>query len=466
MPEDSSQNPPRLRKTLWLCASAWLLFLATLFGGNFFIEKQKAITRSGIGHDFLAFYTAGHFLRTGQLDHIYDLDATRAFQESTARAAGLDWDDSPGMLAPFWNPPYYALPFVPLSALPFHWALLTWWIINIACLVASLFILAALLPPTTRTSDKILLALVLLASMPAIQAFTHAQNTYTSLLLVTSTVYLWRKAALTRNPSTAFLAGLVCGLLAYKPQLGAVLGGIMALTLGWRALLGGAITVTLCLLATLLVTPGLLSQYLHNVGPNLHWMQAEQSYLWERHATLKAFWRLLIQHHAIGETSPTVVALWSISALGLAAALVSLVYRYQRRIPAIGIPSEAAEDAARQLDRLIAATILAMPLLMPFYFDYDLLLLAVPATLLAGDMSTDMLAGATQRRGDRWLIASWFILYAALVISPLASGALRVHIGVIALTSTALLHVGRACRRENVTLVRLDAPQQPMAAAA
>ena len=29
-------------------------------------------------------------------------------------------------------------------------------------------------------------------------------------------------------------------------------------------------------------------------------------------------------------------------------------------------------------DRLIAATIVATPLLMPFYFDYDLLLLSVP----------------------------------------------------------------------------------------
>ena len=50
--------------------------------------------------------------------------------------------------------------------------------------------------------------------------------------------------------------------------------------------------------------------------------------------------------------------------------------------------------------------IVAMPLLMPFYFDYDLLLLAVPAVLLAGEILA-MPPGATIDRIHRMLIGGW-----------------------------------------------------------
>ena len=52
------------------------------------------------------------------------------------------------------------------------------------------------------------------------------------------------------------------------------------------------------------------------------------------------------------------------------------------------------EDAAVRRDRLIAAAIAATPLLMPFYFDYDQLLLAIPAVLLAAEWLRGPAGGA------------------------------------------------------------------------
>src|SRR2546430_4183331 len=60
---------------------------------------------------------------------------------------------------------------------------------------------------------------------------------------------------------------------------------------------------------------------------------------------------------------------WIVTALAVAALLAAALWKSSRR--------------TASPDRAIAATIAAMPLLMPFYFDYDLLLLAVPATLYA-----------------------------------------------------------------------------------
>ncbi len=60
----------------------------------------------------------------------------------------------------------------------------------------------------------------------------HGQNTCTSLLLLTATVALWRAKA-------SVLAGLVGGLLFYKPQLAALLTTMVVLDLRGPAYAGG-----------------------------------------------------------------------------------------------------------------------------------------------------------------------------------------------------------------------------------
>jgi hypothetical protein len=51
-----------------------------------------------------------------------------------------------------------------------------------------------------------------------------------------------------------------------------------------------------------------------------------------------------------------------------------------------------------------------MPLLMPYYLNYDLLLLAVPATLFAGMLSADV-------KSSRWLPWTWIALSAWLYVA-------------------------------------------------
>ncbi|HEY8665783.1 MAG TPA: glycosyltransferase family 87 protein, partial [Tepidisphaeraceae bacterium] len=199
-----------LRKRLWQGGIALALFLGTLLVGNFFIRPERAVGAKMIGHDFLAFYSAGTFARRGEFEKLYDLDAVQRFEHQTAAGAGLEIGSSFG---PYWNPPFYAWVFAPISALPYQRAWILWELINFTALAGAIVLLARMLPKNDwRTWGLVPLAII--ASMPFIQAATHAQNTFTSLLILSAAVTFWRQRR-------AMLAGAVCGLLFYKPQLAA-----------------------------------------------------------------------------------------------------------------------------------------------------------------------------------------------------------------------------------------------------
>ena len=100
-----------------------------------------------------------------------------------------------------------------------------------------------------------------------------------------------------------------------------------------------------------------------------------------------------------------------------------------------------------QRDRLIAASIAATPLLLPYFMDYDLLLLAVPTVLFAKDLAQD--PGPT--RADRRTIKAWVALYAWAYLNPGLSGLLHVSPTVPLLTAVAWGLMGR-CGRDPAQL--------------
>ena len=484
------------RKRLWLVGWGLAVFLLTFVAGNGVVRRDRAVTRADLGHDFLAFYTAGTFVREGRARQLYDLEAVRQAEQATARAAGIDLGSA---LGPWWNPPFYALALEPLATLPYGTALDAWRWINLAALVGAAALLGKM--AVTREAPDVhpglwataALALLLLAtSMPFIQAIGHAQNTCTSLLLLSATVALWRA-------ERAVWAGVIGGLLFYKPQLAAVVAGVMAIDLGRAAVGGLAITGVALLAITTIALPGSLGDWLHRLPANVRFMQVEHAYLWDRHVTIKAFWRLLLQGTAAGEAKPVTTVLTEITWVAVAGPLAWVAVRGRGRGPGCApqdlstgersadrwsaklretspnrsgwsaplptsrtdvLPSfgsqgfarfrgqspdrrrqradvtERKPGAAGRRDRLIGATVCAMPLLMPFYFDYDLLLLAVPLTLYAAD-----------RQRQRSLTVAWAVLYGWMFVNaPIAS---RFHVGgaAVLLTCVTLLSMRRVGRR-------------------
>jgi hypothetical protein len=90
-----------------------------------------------------------------------------------------------------------------------------------------------------------------------------------------------------------------------------------------------------------------------------------------------------------------------------------------------------------------------MQLLMPYYLDYDLLLLAVPAVLVAGEFLHQN-ASDPYPPADRWLIRLWGLLFVWMIVNPGMAGLTHVNLGVVLGGGMAALLVGRTLRQEKV----------------
>src|SRR5688500_19841204 len=109
-------RPVSVRTRLWQAAGALVLIVSTFLVGNLVIDRSRAVTSDMLGHDFLAFSTAGTFARLGQYESIYDLGGVGDFQHQTAISNGLSV--ARGAVGPFWNPAFFAGAVGPLAALP------------------------------------------------------------------------------------------------------------------------------------------------------------------------------------------------------------------------------------------------------------------------------------------------------------------------------------------------------------
>jgi hypothetical protein len=208
-----------------------------------------------------------------------------------------------------------------------------------------------------------------------------------------------------------------------------------------------------------LVLPGSISGFLHQMPANLHFVQDQARYLWERHVTFRAFWRLLIQGSDAGDPALSVRLLSPACSAAVGGALLWAIRRFKRRAgfypprasgdglkPALHATqsSGASWDESKTRDRIIAATIAATPLLMPFYFDYDQLLLAVPAVLLASEIISR--GHLHLQPAERWLLRIWPIHYVWLMLNPDVALLTRVNLTVPLLAGVVGLLISRAAQ--------------------
>jgi hypothetical protein len=408
-----------LRKRLWLGWFCLVVLIASLVSANSIVNKDRAFSRADFGLDFIAFYRAGVLLERGDATQLYDLQATRQFDEELVKKESLHLGNTFGL---FYNPPFYAWVFEPLARLGYFRALVVWSLTGIIFFVAASWLLCRMIPSDGDWRDRALIPSLMCVSLSFIQAFCSAQNTFGSLLLLALAVTAWRAGR-------GFSAGFVIGILFYKPQLAAVILLGMTVSLGWQALSGAALSLGSLILVNVLTLPGTLSEFVHRLGPNFSAMLAAHSYLWARHATFRGFWEVLL-----GENNSRFAALLGISCSAVVAGcLIVCIWRNLK----VG-----------SRDRLIVALITTTPLIMPYYVDYDLLLLAVPAVLFAAEMIQRNPAHKPPQR-DQWLVRLWIALFLLLLLNPGLTGTLHVNLSVPLLCAIAGISMVRAT--ENIS---------------
>jgi len=173
------------------------------------------------GGDFPSFYAAGSIVLDGRIDELYDAEVQRAYQ--------ADFHDHPDEFLYFAYPPFTAIAYAPLAALPYGAAFAVQSLAALAALIAALWMLW----PTSRLGnpgiDGVLAATALgLVTYPIVVAVLGGQNTTFTLLLA---AMVWRFAERRLFVAT----GLAAAAMLYKPQFGLIVIGFLVVARRWRA---------------------------------------------------------------------------------------------------------------------------------------------------------------------------------------------------------------------------------------
>jgi hypothetical protein len=276
--------------------------LILLWGASFWVSGLVRLSDHGpllspgyepLGEDFIVFYAAGTAVREGKGHTLYDRATQRVFQ----RAALPDtrWHAT----NIYMHPPFNALLFAPLSLLPYFPALALWSFLGLGTVWLALRSLGVVRPARALV--------ILLCFYPMYEAAKTGQTTFFAFAVTAATYLLWARGK-------SWGAGLMGGLLFFKPQLLVGIGVLFALEARRdpRPLLGMSIAGAGLLAVSLLFLPEATESF-------FSWMVSvfvHQEPVWDRLTppglyTLRSFATLLL-----GERQPAVPLLTGV--LGLA----------------------------------------------------------------------------------------------------------------------------------------------------
>jgi hypothetical protein len=317
--------------------------------------------------DFRAFYFAGETARHDPR-LVYDLEYQR-------RAQQTEFDDQNGF-NPFFHPPHELLLFVPLSMLPYGLSLNLWRALSIVFIVAAGALMARAIG--AKAADTTLL-------MGAIHAvplcLLAGQDSTLLLLLMAGCFYLLKT-------ERDIAAAAVLALALFKPQI-PVIFAIAMIAAGKRrffvsfAAIGAALTAgSVAWTGTGAFSQILRGERLGEVGLGISYMPTVRGFL--AMAGLDSRW---------------------LAAALLAAAVGAMITVWNK---------------ARSLEFAAASSICVACLFSIYLYDYDLALLGIPITLIAGKLDkkdTPLLAALTSTPLSQLL---YFLHAVPVLAAPLA----------------------------------------------
>ena len=328
------------RLRLWAGAlligfAAAILFLALTAHG---LSDYKG---RPLGTDFSDVYTAGMMARDGTPAAAYD-PALHYAQEQAVF----------GVNTPFYGwhyPPFFLAVARALAGVPYVPALILWQAAGVALYLAAMGLL--LRNEGAHGSAWLLFAL----AFPAVFVnLTHGQNGF-----LTAALFAGALAVLDKRP---IAAGILFGLVAYKPQFGILIPLVLAASARWRCFAAAAATVaSLVLLATLMFGADIWVTFFASTHFSRTVVLEQGATGFEKIQSVFAAIRLL------GGPVDLAYAAQAVTTLGVAAALVVL-WR--------SAASMAVKGAGLCLGALLVT---------PYCLDYDMMLLAPAIALLAAE---------------------------------------------------------------------------------
>jgi hypothetical protein len=284
-----------------------------------------------LGTDFTSFWSAGRMVLEGRAAAAYDWAAHNAVQWQTHHAGGY---------FPFSYPPLLFLVMVPIAMLAYVPALLVW---QATSLLAALAAVRAILPGRR-------VMLLALGFPGVLVCLGHGQTGF-----LTAALFAGGLVALARHEVAA---GILFGLMAYKPQFGLLIPFALVAGGHWRAVVAAAATVA---------AAGMLTLALWGLAP---W-QAFLAALPQTEAVV-----LEAHHFEKLQSAFACARLWgapvwlayAVQALVAAATLAAVVWAWR-------------SDAALALKAALLLT--GAMLATPYVVDYDFILLGMAVAFFA-----------------------------------------------------------------------------------
>src|SRR5262245_13123932 len=344
-----------------------------------------------LGTDFSNVYAAGTYVLEGMPRAPFD----PALQY--AREQAIFGPDTPFY---GWHyPPFFLFVAAGLALLPYGLALAVWQIATFLLYLVSIRAIVAAAPTGSGSHDdnRVVpaLALLLAAAFPAVFVnLSHGHNGFLSAALMGAAL-----VTLDRRP---VVAGVLFGLLLYKPQFGLMIPLVLAATGRWRPFAAAAATaVLLVLLATL----------------------AFGAQVWEAFAVSTQFTRVVVLEagdpgwHKI-QSMFSWVRMWGGS--------IAVAYMLQAAVSlAVGATLIWLWRSAASFALKASALCLSAMLASPYGYDYDMMILAPAIAFLASEA---MAQG--WRPGEKTLLAT---LWLTPIVARGIALATFIPLGVIAM---------------------------------
>jgi len=331
-----------LRSGDWLTGErirlvAAVLLIASVAGFAFLVATAHGvIDRQGrpLGTDFSNVYAAGTYVRDGNPTAPFDPPQQYAREQALF-----------GKATPFYGwhyPPYFLFVAGLLAEMPYGLALTVWQAVTLALYLLIVWLIVSPSRAAARKADLILLAL----AFPAVLINVgHGQNGFLTAALM--------GGALVVLPTRPALAGILFGLLIYKPQFGLLIPLALLAAGHWRAIAAAVATVAvLTLVTTLVFGPQVWPAFLASTEYSRAVVLEQGDTGWHKIQSLFSWARMW------GASIPVAYALQGVLTAALGVAIVRL-WR------------SAAPHALKA-----AALCLAAILATPYTLDYDMMVLA------------------------------------------------------------------------------------------
>jgi alpha-1,2-mannosyltransferase len=351
-----------------------------------------------IGTDFSSFYAAGAMVLDERAADVYDMAAHYARERQVF-----------GEATPYYGwlyPPIFLFAVAPLALLPYPLALAVWQGASFALYLA---VIAAILRRIRRDDDRVA-RLWLFASVAFPAAFVnlgHGQNGFLTAGLF--------GAALVNLQRRPLLAGVLFGLLAYKPQFGLLIPFALLAGGQWRTFLAAGITVmALAGAATLAFGPEIWHAFVASTETSRTLLLEQGNVGFEKLQSVFAavrMWGGGISFAYVVQTAASVIALFS----------VAWIWR-------------SCGDRDLKAALLIVATLLASPHVL----DYDLTTLA-PAIAF-------MIASRGMNGFRDYDVSALAMVWFAPLFARAIAGSTGVPLGLIAVAMLYVLVMRHAMR--------------------